>query len=186
MDKKERLIDVGMFYYAKDRAFSKQLLPNKQVSGVVGYVDETGQHGLIVTLHQKYQTWADPSLDSPTPVPSVFYLGIGGWIQTRSYLRYLKGAENWGPRGHKRTPFVRNQITLHYCLQYNRDGIRTREAFVPSAEEMGLIKENMDKINASLFLIDGADLLHDARYWTSRGDDCDSSVKRYVLPVVMF
>ena len=185
MEKKERLIDVGMFYYAKDRAFSKQLLPNKQVSGVVGYVDETGQHGLIVTLHQKYQTWADPSLEYSTPVPSVFYLGIGGWIQTRAFLQYLKRAEN-RKRYLKHASLVSKQITLHYCLQYNRDGIRTREAFVPSAEEMRLIKENMDKINASLFLIDGADLLHDARYWTSRGDDCDSSVKRYVLPVVMF
>ncbi len=173
-----------MFYYASNRAFSKQLLPGKQVSGVVGYVDETGQHGLIVTLHQIYQTWADPVLD--TPCPSVYYLGIGGWMQTRSFLRYLKRAEKRGPYYQKRIPLVKGQIILHYCLQYNRDGIRAREAFVPSTEEMELIKENKEKINASLFLIGDADLLHDAKYWTARGDDCDSSIRRYVLPVVLF
>lgn len=181
MEKKERLIEVGMFYYAKDRAFSKQLLPNKQVSGVVGYVDETGQHGLIVTLHQKYQTWADPSYRRP--IPDLEYPGIGGWMLTHLYLDYLKELEDRHPCDYR--GLVKSQITLFYCLQYNRDGIRAGEAFVPSIEEWLMIVENIDKINASLFLIDGADLLHVDCYWTTQRGGV-SSILAYVLPLVLF
>ena len=45
---------IGMFYYAEDKSFSEELIPNKTVSGVVYHVDETGEHGLVVLLHQAW------------------------------------------------------------------------------------------------------------------------------------
>ena len=55
-------IKVGMFYYNEDKTFSKRLVAGKQVSGVVVFVDESGQHGLIDLLRQKILPWSSDGL----------------------------------------------------------------------------------------------------------------------------
>ena len=51
-----------MFYYAEDKSFSEELIPNKTVSGLVYHVDETGEHGLVVLLHQLELQWLNQRL----------------------------------------------------------------------------------------------------------------------------
>ena len=48
LEKKIQKKKIGMFYYAQDKSFSEELIPNKTVSGVVYHVDKTGEHGLVV------------------------------------------------------------------------------------------------------------------------------------------
>ena len=103
---------IGMFYYAEDKSFSEELIPNKTVSGVVGYVDETGVHGLIVLLHQKLLFWANAGLFFDMPN------GLSGKENTRLILNVAK--DNWIAAE-----------AAEYCVEYAVDGVKTGEAFCP-------------------------------------------------------
>ena len=157
MEKKERLIEVGMFYYAKDRAFSKQLLSGKRVSGVVGYVDETGQHGLIVTLHQKVGEWANEH----TYDADDYYVPQCAASKQRSCIVWYIFQQKT-----KNLHDVRCTDSSVICYNYSENGIRQGEAFLGNKEEMSLICQNRYQINQALSLIPGAELLHPSYYWT--------------------
>ncbi len=176
---------VGMFYYAKDKSFSERLLSNKRVSGVVGYVDETGQHGLIVTLDQYRYQWADEY----THDADDYYVPQGAtgkqrtcivWyvfqqdlkIDIEKYHRVccqtdadslteelgMKGIKN----GHDDSSVI--------CYNYSEYDIRQGEAFLGNKEEMSLICQNRYQINKSLDLISDALPLHPSYYWTGTLD----------------
>ena len=191
---------VGMFYYAKDKSFSEQLLPNKQVSGVVGYVDETGHHGLIVTLDQYRYQWADEYTydadDYYVPqgatgkqrtsiVWHVFQQDLS--IDIEKFLKNLRrkkdaqlldkmrGADWYEPEPINEKYEVKKMKESHddssvICYNYSENGIRQGEAFLGNKEEMSLICKNRYQINQALSLIPDAVLLHPSYYWTGTLD----------------
>lgn len=151
---------VGMFYYAEDKSFSEELIPNKTVTGVVGYVDKAGEHGLIVLLHQKLLFWANAGLFFDMPN------GLSGKENTRLILNVAK--DNW--------------ITAEaaeYCAEYAVDGVKAGEAFLPSLDELKSLYGNKILINAKLALIKGADLFSDWYYWSSSEFSVDYAWYQY-------
>ena len=46
----------GMYYYS-DGTISAEVLSEKQISGVVGWVDESGKHGLVLGLREVRLPW---------------------------------------------------------------------------------------------------------------------------------
>ena len=151
---------IGMFYYAEDKSFSEELIPNKTVSGVVGYVDETGVHGLIVLLHQKLLFWANAGLFFDMPN------GLSGKENTRLILNVAK--DNWIAAE-----------AAEYCAEYAVDGVKTGEAFLPSIDELKSLYGNKTLINAKLALIKGADLFNDWYYWSSSEFSVDYAWYQY-------
>lgn len=139
---------IGMFYYAEDKSFSEELIPNKTVSGVVYHVDETGEHGLVVLLHQAWLPWLSDYL----------YVGIPqkgyGKENTRLILEF---AQRQGLKAK----------AAEYCANYTYDGVKVGEAFLPSIEELKCLYVNKRLVNQKLALICGADLFRDWYYWSS-------------------
>ena len=176
-------IKVGMFYYAEDKSFSEELISNKNVSGVVGYVDESGEHGLIVLLHQKVLRWLSGYLSVAIPD------GLNGKENTRLILEFARN------RGLKAE-------AAEYCANYAYNGVKAGEAFLPSIEELKYLYKNKRLVNEKLALTKGVDLFNNKYYWSSsensynyawrlcfgngRVDYDDKVGIAYVCPVVDF
>ena len=141
-------IKVGMFYYAEDESFSEELIPNKTVSGVVFHVDETGEHGLVVLLHQVQLPWSSDEL----------YVFKTNKLNGKKNTRYiLKTAKRLGQKAE----------AAEYCANYAYDSVNAGEAFLPSIDELEYLYKNKRLVNEKLALIDGADLLDGWFYWSS-------------------
>ena len=139
---------VGMFYYAEDESFSEELISNKNVSGVVFHVDETGEHGLVVLLHQVQLPWSSDEL----------YVFKTNKLNGKKNTRYiLKTAKRLGQKAE----------AAEYCANYAYDGVNAGEAFLPSIDELEYLYKNKRLVNEKLALIDGADLLDGWFYWSS-------------------
>ena len=176
-------IKVGMFYYAEDKSFSEKLIPNKTVSGVVFHVDESGEHGLVVLLHQKVLRWLSGYLSVAIPD------GLNGKENTRLILEFARN------RGLKAE-------AAEYCANYAYNSVKAGEAFLPSIEELKYLYKNKRLVNEKLALIDGTELFKDRYYWSSsensynyawrlcfgngRVDYDDKVGIAYVCPVVAF
>ena len=126
----------------------------------MGYVDETGVHGLIVLLHQKLLFWANAGLFFDMPN------GLSGKENTRLILNVAK--DNWIAAE-----------AAEYCAEYAVDGVKTGEAFLPSIDELKSLYGNKTLINAKLALIKGADLFNDWYYWSSSEFSVDYAWYQY-------
>ena len=51
----------GMYYYS-DGMISSEVIQGKQISGVVGWVDESGEHGLVLGLREVRLPWCADDL----------------------------------------------------------------------------------------------------------------------------
>ena len=139
-----------MFYYAEDKSFSEELIPNKTVSGVVYHVDKKGKHGLVVLLHKAWLPWSSDDL----------YVGL---FKTNKF------------NGKKNTRFIlkiarklgQKAEAAEYCANYAYDGVKAGEAFLPSIEELKYLYKNKWLVDGKLALIKDADLLDDWYYWSS-------------------
>ncbi len=178
-------IKVNMFYYAEDKTFSERLLPYKQVSGVVGDVDEAGQHGLISLLHYKVLPWTSDELFVGLPD------GLSGKENTRLILEKAASQQQ-------------KAEAAAYCATYAFDGVKAGEAFLASYSEMSRICKNYLSINKSLRQINNADIFIVCRaYWTSSEKQAEKAMsasmpgivsndviakwaKLYVCPVIAF
>ena len=139
---------IGMFYYAQDKSFSEELIPNKTVSGVVYHVDKTGEHGLVVLLHQVQLPWSSDEL----------YVFKTNKLNGKKNTRYiLKTAKRLGQKAE----------AAEYCANYAYDSVNAGEAFLPSIDELEYLYKNKRLVNEKLALIDGADLLDGWYYWSS-------------------
>ena len=184
LEKKIQKKKIGMFYYAQDKSFSEELIPNKTVSGVVYHVDKTGEHGLVVLLHQEELPWLSDYLSVGIPK------GLNGKGNTRLILEFARN------RGLKAK-------AAEYCANYAYDGVKAGEAFLPSIKELKYLYKNKELISEKLALIKGADLFEDWYYWSSSeysssnawrqyfsSGDVDyyskSNTNYYVRPVVAF
>ena len=56
--KSANVVRPGMYYYS-DGTISAEVLSEKQISGVVGWVDESGEHGLVLGLRETDLEWFD-------------------------------------------------------------------------------------------------------------------------------
>ncbi len=140
-------IKPKMFYYAEDKTFSSSLIMEKGVSGVVGDVDASGCHGIIVLLHHKMLPWSKNGLHVGLPV------GSDGKECTRLILEAAK-MQNV------------NAEAAEYCATYAYDGIQPGEAFLPLEETLSRFYRNFVFINTSLRQIDGADVFKTGYYWS--------------------
>lgn len=140
-------VQIGMFYYNEDKTFSRELIDGKQVSGVVGYVDESKKHGLIITLRQKKLYWSLCFLYVNMPN------NLSGKENTRLIL---KAAKKQGKIAE----------AAEYCANYAYDGIKAGEAFLPSKAEFVKIMDNLEDIKSSLEKIKDTQIKRDY-YWTS-------------------
>ena len=136
LEKKIQKKKIGMFYYAQDKSFSEELVPNKTVSGVVFHVDETGEHGLVVLLHQEELPWLSDYLSVGIPK------GLNGKGNTRLILEF---ARNKGLKAK----------AAEYCANYAYDGVKAGEAFLPSIKELKYLYKNKELISEKLALIKG-------------------------------
>ena len=148
LEKKIQKKKIGMFYYAQDKSFSEELISNKTVSGVVFHVDETGEHGLVVLLHQEELPWLSGYLSVGIPK------GLNGKGNTRLILEF---AQNRGLKAK----------AAEYCANYAYDGVNAGEAFLPSIDELEYLYKNKELISEKLALICGADLFDEWYYWSS-------------------
>lgn len=146
--KMQKKISVGMFYYAEDNLFSKKILANKLISGVVFYVDKN-QHGLIIALNQEKLPWSSQRDKFDLPAK------MNGSENTTLIVDALQNSN-------------KKAEAVEYCANYSQNGIQKGQAFLPSLDELKLIGHNFDRINKSLSKICGADLLvEDGYYWSS-------------------
>ena len=141
-------IKVGMFYYAVDKTFSKELILDKQVSGVVAWVTRDGCHGLVVLLHERMLPWSSDDLFVGLPQ------GLNGKENTRLILEKAC-LEN------------KKVEAAEYCAKYAFYGIKAGEAFLPSQKELQRVFDNALSINMSLAKIENAELLRSVEYWSS-------------------
>ena len=114
----------------------------------MGYVDETGVHGLIVLLRQKRLRWLNWSLCVGVPE------GGKGKENTRLILEF---AQQKGLSAE----------AAEYCANYTYDGVKAGEAFLPSIDELKYLYQNKQIVDEKLALINGADLLDGWYYWSS-------------------
>lgn len=134
----------GMFVYT-DGLISQKLIEGRQIKAVVGYVD--GSDVLAVCLHEAKLPWASKWLEVP---------------ETEEVLSGKKAT-------HKILEIAQKEHTkaeaAQWCYNYDRDGVKRGEAFLPSITELEQLCANGVAINASLNAL-GVELL-EGWYWTS-------------------
>ena len=140
------VICPGMYYYS-DRTISAEVIPEKQISGVVGWVDESGRHGLVLGLQEAELPWSSVYLKPGTFKKS-------GKENTRLILEAAR-------RQNKKA------AAAEWCAAYAFDGVRVGEAFLPSKDELVKIFRNFGAIQKALEKISSCLLKEDYWYWSS-------------------
>ena len=135
----------GMYYYS-DGTISAEVLLEKQISGVVGWVDESGRHGLVLGLREARLPWSTDYL--------VVNAKAGGRKNTRLIL---ESAQKWNAKAE----------AAEWCTVYAFDGIQAGGAFLPSRDELVRIFRNFDAIQDALKKINQTRLQMDDWYWSS-------------------
>lgn len=148
----KNLLEPGMFYYA-DQTFSKKLIPNKIVSGVVGYVEKN--RALVVALNEEKLPWSD-GLFSVGETKNLF--------EGKEATRLLAKVFRFG---------VKKEAAL-WCFKFRGNGIIQGDAFLSSTHEWDNLSVNLEVINNSLGLLK-APLLKGI-YWSSNEDDSYSAM----------
>ena len=145
------VVRPGMYYHS-DGTISAEVLSEKQISGVVGWVDRTGRHGLVLGLRETKLPWSSDHLNVRYPDRDTI-----GRENTRLIL---KAAQKYEKKAE----------AAEWCAAYAFDGLRAGEAFLPGRDEwlrifrnFGAVQEALGKINRPL--------LKDDWYWSSSQDD---------------
>ena len=136
----------GMYYYS-DGTISAEVLSKKQLSGVVGWVDDSGRHGLVLGLREKKLPWSSDYLE-----PNTFKKS--GKENTRLIL---EAAQKQNKKAEAAV----------WCALYAFDGVRVGEAFLPSKDELVEIFKNLSAIQKALEKISRCLLKEDYWYWSS-------------------
>lgn len=141
-----KVVTPGMFVYV-DGLISSEIIEGRQIKAVIGYVD--GSDVLAVCLHEAKLPWASKWLEVP---------------ETEEMLSGKKAT-------HKILEIAQKEHTkaeaAQWCYNYDRDGVKRGEAFLPSITELEQLCANGVAINASLNAL-GVALL-DGWYWSSTG-----------------
>ncbi len=124
-------VGAGMVYYAADKSFSKDIIPGRQPSGFVAYVDESGKHGLICCLRAARKPWSSDDLFVDLPP------NLNGKDNTRLIL---EAADKQGKKAE----------AAAYCANYAFDGVKAGEAFLANKEEAEKISRNFSLLRKKL------------------------------------
>ena len=136
----------GMYYYS-DGTISAEVLSEKQISGVVGWVDESSKHGLILGLRETELPWSGDDL-----VADAFR--EDGRENTRLILKAAQKK-------------MRMAEAAEWCAKYAFDGIQAGAAFLPGMYELKKIFKNLGVIQDALGKINRPPLKEDVWYWSS-------------------
>ncbi len=136
----------GMYYYS-DGTISSEVLSEKQISGVIGWVDESGEHGLVLGLREAELKWSGDDLVANA-------VSEDGKENTRLIL---KAAQKQNKKAE----------AAEWCAAYAFDGVRPGEAFLASREELRKIFRNLGAIQEALEKINQPQLEECACYWSS-------------------
>ncbi len=143
-DQNSAKVIPGMFVYV-DGLISSEIIEGRQIKAVVGSVN--GSDVLAVCLHEAKLPWASKWLEVP---------------ETEEMLSGKKAT-------HKILEIAQKEHTkaeaAQWCYNYDRDGVKRGEAFLPSITELEQLCANGVAINASLNAL-GVALL-DGWYWSS-------------------
>ena len=137
----------GMYYYS-DGTISAEVLSEKQISGVVGWVDDSGQHGLVLGLQETELPWSSDCLEGTLPE------NANGKKHTRLILE----------AAHKQN---KKAEAAEWCAAYVFDGIHVGEAFLPIGDELVKIFKNLGVIQKALKKINQPQLRENDCYWSS-------------------
>ncbi len=119
----------GMYYYS-DGTISAEVLSKKQLSGVVGWVDESSKHGLVLGLRETELPWSGDDL-----VADAFR--EDGRENTRLILEAARKQN-------------KKAEAAEWCVAYDFDGIQPGEAFLPNGDELVKIFKNLDAVQKAL------------------------------------
>ena len=136
----------GMYYYS-DGTISAEVLSKKQLSGVVGWVDESSKHGLILGLRETELPWSGDELE------------VGAFTESgRENTRLILEAAR---KQNKKAE------AAEWCVAYDFDGIQPGEAFLPNGDELVKIFKNLDAVQKALKKINRPLLDKYNWYWSS-------------------
>ena len=135
-DAEAEKIKPGMFYYAGDRSFSSGLIAGKQVSAIVGWVDESGKHGLLLGIRTVKLSWSSSFLEVNLPE------NADGRENTRLILEAARKQN-------------KKAEAAEWCVAYDFDGICAGEAFLASRDELRKIFRNASLIHDALVKLEG-------------------------------
>ena len=138
-------VTPGMFVYTDGLIYPK-IIEGRQIKAVIGSVE--GHEALAVCLQEKFGIWSDYWVC----LKEIQKWKIGGQEATRKILEALR---QW----------QRNAEAAQLCYEYDNDGIKRGEAFLPSMSEWEKLFANKAAINASLNAL-GVALLK-GYYWSS-------------------
>ena len=136
----------GMYYYS-DGTISAEVLSEKQISGVVGWVDESSKHGLVLGLREAKLPWSGDDL-----VADAFR--EDGRENTRLILEAARKQN-------------KKAEAAEWCVAYDFDGIQPGEAFLPNGDELVKIFKNLDAVQKALKKINRSLLDKYKWYWSS-------------------
>lgn len=151
----------GMYYYS-DGTVSAKILSEKQISGVVGWIDESGRHGLVLGLRETRLPWSSDEL-------KVGAFEESGKENTRLILEAARKQN-------------KKAEAAEWCAAYDFDGVQPGEAFLASREELHKIFRNLEAIQVALNKIRGRVLNGGtwfSRYWSS--SECVPSLIAWVV-----
>lgn len=169
----------GMYVYA-DGLVSSEIIPNRQIKAVVGYVEE----GMVyaVCLKQANLPWSSDCLSV-----SETRTMVNGKEATQ---KILKAARTQRQKAE----------AAKWCYNYAEDGVKPKEAFLASLYEWKKIFANRNEVNASLTRLGVAVL--EGCYWSSTEyvsnhswrlylgsggtNDYNKNCNYYVRPVIAF
>ena len=136
----------GMYYYS-DGTTSADILSDKQISGVIGWVDDGGQHGLVLGLQETKLSWSSYLL-------ATNLFDGDGKENTRLIMEIVQKNS-------------KTAEAAEWCAAYAFDGVKSGEAFLPSCDELVKIFRNFDAVQNALKRINKPLLEENKRYWSS-------------------
>ncbi len=136
----------GMYYYS-DGTISAEVIQEKQLSGVVGWVDESSKHGLVLGLREAELPWSSDWLVIDT------FLGDG----KKNTRLILEAARKQNKKAE----------AAEWCAAYDFDEIQPGEAFLPNGDELVKIFKNLDAVQKALKKINRSLLDKYKWYWSS-------------------
>lgn len=121
----------GMYVYA-DGLISSEIIKGRQIMAIVGFVSQSKV--LAVCLRQARLNWSSAYVET----------------QLEDTQKMRNGKEATRVLVDKVRAMGFNAEAAEWCFEYDQDGVKRHEAFLPSLLELGHIFSNCQVINASL------------------------------------
>lgn len=155
----DKEIFPGMFVY-EDNKFSKTLIPHSQVKAVVAFV----ANGMVyaICLKEERLPWSSTDLEVKATQQVT-----DGREATKEILEAAQ--KNKG-----------KAEAAQWCYDYNYDGVKQGEAFLPSVEELDNCSLHLAEIDAAFEML-GEESPHHNQLWTSNEEDYEEHAWRYIL-----